>query len=193
MYSITRTWTFEAAHHLVGVPPGHKCSAVHGHSYTVTATVEGQLADAGWVLDYAVMDLAWANVRGLLDHQNLNLTLNVNPTAENLAAWLFHRLGLPGLVSVTVSETSRSSATFQPSRDVMLLSTKEAAVMIGVHHMTLKRWRAGGGGPRFVRLPGSGSSGCRVRYLESDLRAWVSQLARNKSESAGTRRPLEGT
>ena len=36
MLKITRTNTFEAAHHLPLTPAGHKCKNVHGHSYSVT-------------------------------------------------------------------------------------------------------------------------------------------------------------
>ena len=34
MHRIGKQFSFDAAHHLPGFPPGHKCSHVHGHRYT---------------------------------------------------------------------------------------------------------------------------------------------------------------
>lgn len=196
MMTIERVWTFEAAHHLVGLSPGHKCAEVHGHSYTVRAEVTGEVGPLGWVLDYAEMDAAWASLYRRLDHQNLNLVIE-QPTAENLARWIFERLALPGLAAVSVSETGRSSATWRPgSGSVVALSAKEAAVALGIHVSTLKAWRARGAGPKWVRFEPSGDAARRgkrrptakddeeagkVRYLVDDIRAWL--MARR---SAGT-------
>jgi hypothetical protein len=52
-WSISKTFTFEAAHYLPGVPEGHKCRRLHGHSYAVTVELRNdELDQAGMVLDY---------------------------------------------------------------------------------------------------------------------------------------------
>ena len=48
-----------------------------------------------------------------------------------------------------------------------LLSTPEAAVLVRLSARTLKRYRAEGGGPRFLRL------GRSVRYTRADLLEWA--------------------
>ena len=52
---IFREFTFESAHRLPRVPPGHKCGRLHGHSYRVEVHVAGAIgAQTGWVMDFAV-------------------------------------------------------------------------------------------------------------------------------------------
>ena len=38
---IFREFTFEAAHRLTNVPPGHKCARLHGHSFRAEIHVSG--------------------------------------------------------------------------------------------------------------------------------------------------------
>ena len=117
VFEIERRWSFEAAHALPCVPAGHKCAAMHGHSYTVAVTVQGPLdPDRGWVMDFADLDRVGHPVIGRLDHQVLNTIQGLeNPTSENVARWLLEQLlpELPGVRSVTVHETSRSGATYR--------------------------------------------------------------------------------
>jgi 6-pyruvoyltetrahydropterin/6-carboxytetrahydropterin synthase len=94
-----KEFTFEAAHHLPHVPEGHKCGRLHGHSYRVVVTVEGEVrADTGWVMDFADVSSVMRPVLEELDHRYLNDVPGLeNPTSEVLAMWLWGRLegGLP--------------------------------------------------------------------------------------------------
>lgn len=115
---IAKTFAFEAAHHLPNVPPGHQCARVHGHSYRVEVEVVGEVdGSMGWVVDFGDLKAAWTRTGATLDHTDLNDTLD-NPTAENLAMFLYSDLvlELPGAVvlSVTVWETATSRATYRP-------------------------------------------------------------------------------
>lgn len=112
--TITRTYTFEAAHFLPHVPEGHKCRRLHGHSYTVVVGVRGPVEASGWVMDFADVDAVAAPIVRGLDHSLLNERLP-NPTSELLAAWIAEEIGgaLP-LAWVEVSETERSSARWEP-------------------------------------------------------------------------------
>jgi 6-pyruvoyltetrahydropterin/6-carboxytetrahydropterin synthase len=105
-------YRFEAAHYLPQVPDGHKCKRLHGHSYTVVVTVEGEVDPTmGWVTDFGDIDLVVAPIIAALDHRLLNdLDGLVNPTSELLAAWLWTRIkpSLPLLAELSVSETPTS-------------------------------------------------------------------------------------
>lgn len=82
--SVTRTFTFEAAHQL----PWHqgKCRNLHGHSYRLEVTVAGPIGDQGIVVDFAdIKRVVERDVVDVFDHRYLNDLLD-NPTAELLAA-----------------------------------------------------------------------------------------------------------
>ena len=115
---IAKSFTFDAAHRLPRVPAGHPCGRMHGHTYTATVTLEGEVgAETGWVVDFGEVRAAFAPLRALLDHACLNdVTGLENPTAELLARWIFTRLAtaLPLLVEVSVQETPTSSACYRP-------------------------------------------------------------------------------
>lgn len=122
MYRISKTFTFEAAHHLPSLPPEHKCSRVHGHSYTVMVTVAGSgLTGPGWVTDFAGLQPLGDYLAATLDHRDLNETLGLEPTSENLARhlhdWCAAGIRLPAgarVESVRVSE--KASSTFAEYR-----------------------------------------------------------------------------
>jgi 6-pyruvoyltetrahydropterin/6-carboxytetrahydropterin synthase len=111
---------FEAAHRLPKVEPGHKCASLHGHSYRVTVCVKGPVDPrSGMVVDFACVKRAFSGVEEALDHRYLNEVEGLeNPTAENLAVWIWERLSahLP-LSKVVVHETPHSAAGYEgPSR-----------------------------------------------------------------------------
>ena len=113
---LERTYRFEAAHFLPKVPPGHKCARMHGHSYLIEITIEGEVdPDRGWVMDFAAIDEHVAPLVRELDHQVLNEIEGLaNPTSELLAAWWWQKLaGLTGLVEVVVAETPTSRCIYR--------------------------------------------------------------------------------
>lgn len=106
---IFRVFQIEAAHFLPHVPEGHKCARMHGHSFKIRISVEGEIGDrSGWVMDFADLKAAFNPLFRQLDHHCLNEIEGLeNPTSENLARWIWRRLqpNLPGLTSVGVQET----------------------------------------------------------------------------------------
>jgi 6-pyruvoyltetrahydropterin/6-carboxytetrahydropterin synthase len=114
MMTISRTYTFEAAHFLPRVPEGHKCGRMHGHSYRLTVAVRGEPGADGWVMDFAEIDAVVSPIASGLDHSVLNDRI-ANPTSEALAAWFAAEVGaaLP-LAWIEVSETERSAARWEP-------------------------------------------------------------------------------
>ena len=107
--TIEKTVTWEAAHSLPRMPAGHKCRRLHGHTYTLTAGVRGEVNKEGIVWDFADLKaLMQEHIVSKCDHRTLNDVV-ANPTGENMVLWIVeglrHRLpdGLT-LVSVTLSE-----------------------------------------------------------------------------------------
>ena len=40
---LTKDFTFEAAQTLPNVPEGHKCRRIHGHSFKIEVSIEGEV------------------------------------------------------------------------------------------------------------------------------------------------------
>jgi 6-pyruvoyltetrahydropterin/6-carboxytetrahydropterin synthase len=114
---IFREFTFEAAHRLPNVPPGHKCGRLHGHSYRVAIHLTGDVnRELGWVMDFGDVKEAFRPLESQLDHYYLNDIEGLeNPTSEVLAAWIWDRLkpDLVELSAVVVRETCTSGCTYR--------------------------------------------------------------------------------
>lgn len=114
---LERLYRFEAAHFLPKVVPGHKCARMHGHSYLIQVTLEGELdQDLGWLVDFGELDAKAEVLVQALDHRVLNEIEGLaNPTSELLAVWWWQRLApeLPQLVEVAVSETPTSRCVYR--------------------------------------------------------------------------------
>lgn len=114
---LERSYRFEAAHFLPKVVAGHKCARMHGHSYLIQVTLEGELdPELGWLLDFGELDARADGLIQQLDHRVLNEIEGLdNPTSELLAVWWWHKLapGLPQLFEVAVSETPTSRCAYR--------------------------------------------------------------------------------
>ncbi len=122
MYRIGKQFTFEAAHHLPGLPAGHKCARAHGHSYTAEFVLASdRLTPPGFVADFGDLAPVRRYIAAALDHRDLNEVLDAEPTseaiAEHLASWFAGHLAdeLPArLALVRVWETATSYAEYVP-------------------------------------------------------------------------------
>ena len=114
---LVRELRFEAAHALPQAPQGHKCRRLHGHSFRVELTVEGEVDPrTGWFLDYGEIAAVADPIRAKLDHYYLNEVAGLeNPTSENIARWIWEKIkpALPSLVKVTVHETCESRCEYE--------------------------------------------------------------------------------
>jgi 6-pyruvoyltetrahydropterin/6-carboxytetrahydropterin synthase len=114
---LVKEYRFEAAHSLPRVPAGHKCRRVHGHSYKVELAVSGPVdADTGWLVDFQVIDDAWAELFARFDHHDLNDVAGLeNSTCENIAiyVWRAVKKAVPQLSAVTIWETGDSRCTYR--------------------------------------------------------------------------------
>ena len=118
MYRIGKLFGFEAAHHLPGLPAGHKCARPHGHSYTVEISLaaEDVLVPPGFIVDFAELSPLGTYLAKAFDHRYLNETIDVAPTSENLARllydWCASNLRLPAGVQVAAVRVSETASTF---------------------------------------------------------------------------------
>jgi 6-pyruvoyltetrahydropterin/6-carboxytetrahydropterin synthase len=114
---IFKEFTFEAAHLLPNVAPGHKCARLHGHSYRVAIHIAGPVdGHAGWVRDFADLSGAMRPVLDRLDHYYLNDIDGLeNPTSEVLAQWIWGELRptLPDLEQIVIRETCTSGCVYR--------------------------------------------------------------------------------
>jgi 6-pyruvoyltetrahydropterin/6-carboxytetrahydropterin synthase len=114
---ITQAFTFEAAHRLPHVPMTHRCYRMHGHSYRVELRLKGEVdPQTGFVVDFFDVEAAFAPLLAQLDHHCLNEVAGLeNPTAENIALWIWERArpALPQLSAVSVYETPHCWAEYE--------------------------------------------------------------------------------
>jgi 6-pyruvoyltetrahydropterin/6-carboxytetrahydropterin synthase len=107
---ISQAFTFEAAHFLPGVPSTHRCSRLHGHSYRVEVQLDGPVdPHTGFVVDFFDLEQSFDGIMEALDHRSLNEVIGLeNPTAENIALWIWNRLkvAIKQLSAVRVYETA---------------------------------------------------------------------------------------
>jgi 6-pyruvoyltetrahydropterin/6-carboxytetrahydropterin synthase len=120
MFTITKEFAFEAAHHLPEMPDGHQCKRPHGHSYVVVVELQGySLDEYGFVEDYGALKDIKEYIDSTLDHRDLTdvfgKSLNTT-TAERLAKRMYEiwREKHSYLTAVTVRETAKTSATYRP-------------------------------------------------------------------------------
>jgi len=118
---IYKEFTFEAAHVLPSAPIGHPNARVHGHSFRVRVTVDGEPdAETGYVVHFDDVEAALAGVREALDHHFLNDIEGLEaPTLERISMWLWDRLHnrLPGLAEIQVArDTCREGCIYRGPR-----------------------------------------------------------------------------
>lgn len=112
---VSRDFKFDSAHFL---PKYHgKCERLHGHTYRLRVTLEGEPDSEGMVCDFAeIKKVVKERVLADLDHNNLNDVME-NPSAENIAVWIWEKLqgqfGEAKLYEVKVWETENCFVSYR--------------------------------------------------------------------------------
>ncbi len=112
MIMATKEFTFDAAHRLEWNPG--KCKQLHGHTYRLQVTVKGKINKKGIVMDFAELKSVVKNeIIDELDHAYLNTKIH-NPTAENMAIWIWKKLEtqIP-VYEIKLWETPTSFVTYR--------------------------------------------------------------------------------
>jgi 6-pyruvoyltetrahydropterin/6-carboxytetrahydropterin synthase len=114
---LTKDFSFEAAQTLPMVPPEHKCGRMHGHSFKLEISVEGEVEPAtGWLYDHSRISRAMDPLLEQLDHSYLNDIPGLeNPTIENMCRWFWDHLSplLPGLAEIVIHETPSARCSYR--------------------------------------------------------------------------------
>lgn len=114
---LSKTFHFEAAHHLPTFPDGHKCRRLHGHSFRFEVVVEGEVdPKLGYLIDYGDIKRVADPIVRQLDHYYLNEIPGLeNPTSESLSRWIWERLrpALPLLKAIIIYETCSSACEYR--------------------------------------------------------------------------------
>lgn len=119
-FRISKEFHFSASHRLDGLAEGHPCGRLHGHNYVVALELSAGpdgLDPTGFVRDYGDLSEFSRWLDDDVDHRHLNdLLTDRNPSAENLARWLYERWlpRFPELSSVRISETPKTWAEYRP-------------------------------------------------------------------------------
>lgn len=107
---IYKEFFFEAAHFLPSSPEGSPNARVHGHSFRVRLTIEGEPdPDTGLILHFETMSSKISQVREKLDHHFLNEIDGLDfPTLEHLCIYIWNEVSpdMAGLREVHVSRDS---------------------------------------------------------------------------------------
>lgn len=119
-YTLRIVTDFASAHTLRDYPGA--CARMHGHNWKVEVEVVADALDAvGMGIDFKAIRQATRDTADRLDHRYLNEIApftEINPTAENIAAYFFRTLSdkLNGsrvrVQAVTLWETERASARY---------------------------------------------------------------------------------
>lgn len=133
MFRVTKEIHFCYGHRLLNYDG--KCRHLHGHNGKAVITLEAPALDAlGMVVDFTLIKRQLGQwIDDTLDHRMLLhaddpiipelrrqnepfVTLDVNPTAENIAKMIYDRAASQGLpvVEVTLWESQSSFATYSP-------------------------------------------------------------------------------
>lgn len=95
MISICKRFEFDAAHHLTQY--AGKCRNVHGHRFILDVEITGEIQKEGFstgmIMDFGTMKVIIGEIIDqYLDHHDLNETLPVSPTAENIVIWIAEKI-----------------------------------------------------------------------------------------------------
>lgn len=104
---LTQTFYFDAAHTLnrdINVYDKLRSQNIHGHTYHVSISFEGEQNADGMVKDFGQIKYITEDIHLLLDHQFLNEVPDLGiPTLENLCLFIAKRLkNIKGLCEVSV-------------------------------------------------------------------------------------------
>lgn len=119
-YTLKILTDFASAHTLRDYPGD--CNRMHGHNWKVEAEVEANSLNAvGMGIDFKQIKQATRDIAKRLDHRYLNDLepfTQINPTAENIAAYFFQELtrqlntNAVRVSAITIWETDRACVRY---------------------------------------------------------------------------------
>ena len=111
MYKIKKRLEIAGSHYL-RLPYESKCSSIHGHNWIIELEFKGmELNKSGMLIDFSDVKKI---INEKFDHKNLNdipSFTKINPTAENIAKYLFDYF--PNCYRLTVIESENNTAIYE--------------------------------------------------------------------------------
>ena len=124
-YQLKVITEFASAHTLRDYPGA--CSRMHGHNWKVELeAIATKLDEVGMGVDFKKMKQVAKEVGDRLDHRYLNELepfTEINPTAENIAAYLYHEISAQlnsdtiKVSAVTLWETERACVKYSEENE----------------------------------------------------------------------------
>ena len=112
---IAKEFTFDSAHFLKDYHG--KCENLHGHTYRMRVTIEGEPKANGLIMDFAdIKKTVNEKIIDIWDHKLINDTLE-HASVENMCVWAWNqlKLELSGLAEIRIWETADSFAVYNGS------------------------------------------------------------------------------
>lgn len=107
---IWKEFFFEAAHYLNSAPSDHPNARIHGHSFRVRVTLNGEPAPStGLIMHFSDLEEAMKDIKDQLDHRLLNEIEGLQTaTLETITRWIWDQAKpkIPTLCEVAVSRDS---------------------------------------------------------------------------------------
>jgi len=96
-----------AGSHSLNLNYESKCQNVHGHNWIITIYCKSEKLDEnGMIIDFSEIK----KIVNILDHNHINNYIK-QPTAENIAEWLFREI--PFCYQVDVQESENNIVTYK--------------------------------------------------------------------------------
>lgn len=138
---VTKEFTFHASHFLTKY--FGKCERLHGHSYRLSVTLEGDIASNDLVLDFGILKrIVVKHVIEKLDHHHLN-DMFENPSAERVCEWIFNTLKpFPTLLREEVEDPNLAGEMKKYLQDGQVVDASDVAngVNFGVRLYEIRLW-----------------------------------------------------
>jgi 6-pyruvoyltetrahydropterin/6-carboxytetrahydropterin synthase len=125
MFTIRKEFSCCSSHVLTGLPKEHPCARLHGHNYVIVIELkDSKLNEVGFVYDYRGLDTIKVWIDEIMDHHHLNEVFDFNPTAENIAKYIYDKAKalLPQVSAVEVCETPKTNARYHETLNVLCLN-----------------------------------------------------------------------
>lgn len=116
-YQVSRKFCFSASHVIESGFELEPENRLHGHNFVIRLTLGSKvLNDDGLVVAIGTLDEFQCYVEDVLDRKHLNDVVDCNPTAENMARYIYEwcEEEFWPIRSVAWSETPGTWATYRP-------------------------------------------------------------------------------
>ena len=114
---VYKKFNIESARSLPNLPKTHPCHKIHGHSFKIIISVEGEINEqSGFVMDFQIIENTFQPIKTMLDHTYLNDVKGLStPSSENICIWIWDKLesSLPNIYKIEIKETDSTGCIYK--------------------------------------------------------------------------------